>query len=146
MKTINEQKNNKNRHNSQGKRPGRGSKSNGRNQSHDNHHRNYRNNGQSSSENENAMTTRNEEMILMAAPNGAKIEKDIWIADSGATTHMTNNLVGMFDLQDKESKISVGNGKTMTSSKTGKWRGTFVDKTGSTMISSLMKSNSSLIL
>ena len=50
-----------------------------------------------------------EEMILIANDT-KKFSKNTWIADSGATTHMCNDLEGMYDLEDSNISISVGDG------------------------------------
>ncbi len=43
---------------------------------------------------------------------------------------MTKNIKGMFDIKDRKATISVGDGKKIRSSKVGKWKGAFVDKSG----------------
>ena len=76
-----------------------------------------------------AMSGFDDEMILIAN-NKQKFKKNIWIADSGATTHMCNDLEGMFDLRDSNVSISVGNGQKMTTKKIGKYKGTIIDSEG----------------
>ena len=61
------------------------------------------------------------EMILIAN-NKQKFKKNTWIADSGATTHMCNDLEGMFDLEVANISILVGNGQKMTTKKLGSTR------------------------
>jgi hypothetical protein len=39
--------------------------------------------------------------------------KDTWHADSAASTHMGNSDVGMFDYEDINERVTVGNGKTV---------------------------------
>ena len=77
-----------------------------------------------------AMTTIDDEMILLADDNLKVFHENIWVADSGATTHMTNSLDGMFDLKDADTTISVGDGRKMNTKKIGKWRGTAIDSEG----------------
>ena len=77
-----------------------------------------------------AMTTIDNEMILMTDCNHNTFHNFTWIADSGATTHMTNSLDGMFDLTDAKVSISVGDGRKMKTLRTGKWRGTAIDSEG----------------
>ena len=77
-----------------------------------------------------AMTTIDNEMILMADCNQNNFHNFTWIADSGATTHMTNSLEGLFDLVDANVSVSVGDGRKMKTLKTGKWRGTAIDSEG----------------
>jgi hypothetical protein len=95
------------------------------------------NNGNSDQDTSMAMTNLDEEMILIAPNEPALFNNFTWIADSGATTHMTNNLDGMFDLQDANMNISVGDGRKMTTSKIGKWKGTAIDKEGNRKIVTL---------
>jgi len=77
-----------------------------------------------------AMTTIDNEMVLTSNSNNNSFHNLTWIADSGATTHMTNSLVGMFDLVESNISVSVGDGRKMKTLKTGKWRGTAVDSEG----------------
>ncbi len=115
MKKLNERRNNKgnNRHNNKGKGNGP----------------NNRQNNQRSDE-AMAMTTIDNEMVLMTDSNHNTFHNFTWIADSGATTHMTNSLEGMYDLADAKVSVSVGDGRKMRTVKTGKWRGIAVDSEG----------------
>ena len=70
-----------------------------------------------------AMTNIDEEMILIAENNSHSFNSFTWIADSGASTHMTNTMDGMFDIVDANINISVGDGRKMTTTKIGKWKG-----------------------
>ena len=76
-------------------------------------------------------TIYNEEMVLMANST-AKFEKNTWVADSGASTHMCNSLDGMFDLEDSNLSISVGDGRNMSTLKVGKFKGDIIDPEGKT--------------
>ena len=76
-----------------------------------------------------AMSGFDEEMILIANDT-KKFSKNTWIADSGATTHMCNDLEGMYDLEDSNISISVGDGRKMTTVKIGKYKGTVIDSEG----------------
>jgi hypothetical protein len=63
------------------------------------------------------------EMFLVATNSKEKITPivpSMWIADSGATLHASNSLVGMFDLKDFQVCTTVGDGKQVTSLKKGK--------------------------
>ena len=71
----------------------------------------------------------NDEMILIAS-NTREMDKNIWIADSGASMHMSKDLEGMFDLQDVNISIAIGDGKKLTTTKIGKYRGTIMDSEG----------------
>ena len=77
-----------------------------------------------------AMTTIDNEMVLMSDSNNNSFHNLTWIADSGATTHMTNSLEGMFDLTESNINVSVGDGRKMKTLKVGKWRGTAVNSEG----------------
>jgi hypothetical protein len=44
----------------------------------------------------------------------------IWIGDTGATSHMTNDDFGMFDCSATDTNVYVGNGKALKISKIGK--------------------------
>ena len=69
--------------------------------------------------------TRNKEvtkMVIMAVEDiNADMSEHIFIADSGATSHMRNSLHGMYDLKDLEIEVKVGNKATMKSQKIGKF-------------------------
>jgi hypothetical protein len=43
--------------------------------------------------------------------------KDTWYADSAASTHMGNSDVGMFDYEDINERVTVGNDKTVLATK-----------------------------
>ena len=42
-----------------------------------------------------------------------------WLADSGASSHMTNNNEGMFNIEVVNSIITIGDGKVMKSTMAG---------------------------
>jgi hypothetical protein len=42
-----------------------------------------------------------------------KINKDLWFSDSGASSHMTNSLVGMTDLKDIGGSVRFGNNQSL---------------------------------
>ena len=48
------------------------------------------------------------------------LEEDIWIADSGATSHMTNDNTGLYDVEAYNSSVSIGNGKSIGITHKGK--------------------------
>ena len=61
-----------------------------------------------------------------------RMKGDFWIVDTGASSHMTNKLDGMFDLKDPQGdKVTVGNGETCPVVKKGKLNVCFVHKDGS---------------
>ena len=114
MKKLNERRNNKG-NNRQNKGKGNGPNSRTNNNKNDE---------------AMAMTTIDDEMVLMTDGNQNIFHNFTWIADSGATTHMTNSLEGMYELMDTNVSVSVGDGRKMRTVKTGKWRGTAVDSEG----------------
>ena len=89
-----------------------------------------KNNNKNSTEHDTALASTNAEMVLMTTGKTNRFPKNIWIADSGATAHMTNSMKGMFDMKDTNKTITVGDGRQMVIQKTGKWRGTALDSEG----------------
>ena len=59
-----------------------------------------------------------------------EIYERIFIADSGASCHMTHSDKGMFDFKKVKDKITVGNGEAIYAEKIGKLRGTVVQANG----------------
>jgi hypothetical protein len=55
-----------------------------------------------------------------------------WVADTGSTCHLTNNLEGMFDVKQDDSQIQIGDGKYMQATKIGKLNVTAMQKDGTT--------------
>ena len=47
----------------------------------------------------------------------------MFITDSGATPHMVNLEENMTNLKDNETKFPIGDRKTLTKKKRGKWNG-----------------------
>ncbi len=62
-----------------------------------------------------------------------KIAPNTWLADSGASCHLTNSDEGMFDVEVISSPVKIGNGKALTATKLGKMRRTIVQKNGDTV-------------
>ena len=56
---------------------------------------------------------------------------DIWIGDTGATSHMMHDLKGLLDVKESESNVQIGNGNKMKTTAMGKYRGTIVQEDGS---------------
>ena len=63
--------------------------------------------------------------------------EDIWIADSGATSHMTNNRDGMYDIEEYNSSVKVGNGKNISITHKGKLDVLIMQKDGKRCFSTL---------
>jgi hypothetical protein len=62
-----------------------------------------------------------------------KIAPNTWLADSGASCHLTNSDEGMFDVEVISSPVKIGNGKALTATKLGKMRRTIIQKNGDTV-------------
>jgi hypothetical protein len=58
--------------------------------------------------------------------------QDMWIADSGPSCHLTNSRIGMTNLIKNDSKIKIGNGKTIQSSFIGQKRLIVIQADGTT--------------
>jgi hypothetical protein len=61
------------------------------------------------------------------------MKKYLWLEDSGASCHVTNNTAGMFDCSCIHSYLKIGNGKYMYLYRVGKKRVTIVQANGSTL-------------
>ena len=67
----------------------------------------------------------------MAIKNStAKLTENTWIADSGATCHITNSLEGMFDLQEVHECIKIGTGEETYATKCGKLKAEVMTQEG----------------
>ena len=51
--------------------------------------------------------------------NSGKFTTEMWIGDTGATSHMTNNDKGLTNVQVINERIKMGNGKFMIATKKG---------------------------
>ena len=58
----------------------------------------------------------------VAATTKKSITENTWIADSGATSHMTNDDCHMFDIHEIDEEITIGNGKPMKATQIGSIR------------------------
>ena len=58
-------------------------------------------------------------LMTMETNIEARIGNNTWLADSGASSHMTHSGKGMFNVRHSESLITVGNGKSIKSIKIG---------------------------
>jgi hypothetical protein len=59
--------------------------------------------------------------------------KNLWLADSGASCHLTFDETVMFDCQEIKSQIKFGNSQTMTATKLGNKRVNIVNSDGTVM-------------
>ena len=72
-------------------------------------------------ENANIAQEQDKEQHVMVANHALyAADSNIWIGDTGATSHMTNNDFGMFDCSTSNANVYVGNGKALKASKIGK--------------------------
>jgi phage antirepressor YoqD-like protein len=77
------------------------------------------------------------ETAMMARYNGFRliafkcegIDSNTWIADTGASAHMTYNKSGFIDMKEDARQITIGDGSNMAIKQTGKWQ-MITDKTG----------------
>jgi len=72
----------------------------------------------------------NSEIVLMANTIN-NFGKNAWIADSGASCHMCNDLLIMSSVRDTDQKISIGDGSKMQATKKGVVHGKFKKPDGS---------------
>ena len=79
--------------------------------------------------NEKAASKDDTEIVLMANEI-KKFGKHTWIADSGASTHMCNDLSAMINLKETNQSISIGDGTKITATKIGTVRGEFTKANG----------------
>ena len=83
-------------------------------------------------------TERDQDTAMMARYNGFMliaskcegIDSNTWIADTGASAHMTYNKSGFIDMKEDARQITIGDGSSMAIKQTGKWQGMITDKTG----------------
>jgi len=58
--------------------------------------------------------------ILMAMCGSTKVENSMWIADSGASTHITTLDIGLFETRNVNEPVQVGDGNLVYATKIGK--------------------------
>jgi len=58
-------------------------------------------------------------MVFTATSDAEKFEDDIWICDSGASSHYCSSDRGMFDVKNINENICVGNGDFLNATKIG---------------------------
>ena len=73
--------------------------------------------------------------LITKIPSGSKtallcteIREDVWIADSRASSHMTNTLQGMFNQRKISSKVKIGSGEYVDSNIVGDVSGIAIQK------------------
>ena len=75
-----------------------------------------------------AMTAVTESDMILMVQRNTNINKTTWVADTGASCHMTNSLEGMTNLKDVNRTVTIGNGKKMVVKKNGTWNCFIIDK------------------
>jgi hypothetical protein len=78
---------------------------------------------------ERANVTRMNEIALVGADE-EQIGADLWIGDSGATSHITCSKTGLFDTKPSSQKIIVGEARSIKVKRTGQLRVAFEGKEG----------------
>ena len=56
--------------------------------------------------------------------------EDVWIADSGASQHMTNSIGNLYDFKKSERKVTVGNNATVNVEAIGSVKMEVTDRLG----------------
>jgi len=77
--------------------------------------------------------SKSEAESLLRHSDGGQFNPDVFIADSGATSHMRYSLDGMTDLVEYKTEITVGNNDTMWTKYKGTYHGTVSQQDGTTM-------------
>ena len=84
-------------------------------------------------------STQKKEKVLMASET-TEDKESLWVLDSGATMHMTNTAEGLFDTEEVESIVTIGDGSTLKVTKEGKKKLKIIQVDGTTsMVTMKMK-------
>jgi hypothetical protein len=70
----------------------------------------------------NGVATTTTDVAFASIEDSKGFDKEIWIGDSGASSHYCNDNKGLFDYEFISKEITVGNGDTMIAEKIGKLR------------------------
>jgi len=70
--------------------------------------------------------------ILMALSGPTRTNNSLWIADSGASTHITTSDMGLFDIKNVNDPVQVGDGKFVYATKVGKLTVKYTNENGDT--------------
>jgi len=68
--------------------------------------------------------------IKMALSGSTKSNNSLWIADSGASTHITTSDIGLFDTRSVNGPVQVGDGKFVYATRVGKLTVEYTNKKG----------------
>jgi len=66
------------------------------------------------------LTLNSQGMVLMMASLMIQLPSKMWIADSGTSTHITNEECSLYDMRCVNKPISLGNGKIVHATIVGK--------------------------
>jgi hypothetical protein len=80
---------------------------------------NHNSSGNGNHSNRDRENFESQDMVFAAKWDAEKFDDDIWICDSGASSHYCVSDKGMFDVRDIDEKISVGNGNLLVATKIG---------------------------
>ena len=69
----------------------------------------------------------------MAQDDNKRFDRDMWLGDTGASCYMGNSDEGMFDCEEINQPVTIGDGKAVTAVRVGKLRRTIVQKDGSSL-------------
>jgi hypothetical protein len=70
-------------------------------------------------------------VLFAATAKNEMFTEDIWICDSGACGHYCNSTKGLFNIEEINKSITVGNGKSMTVTKVGSLKCRIIQVDGS---------------
>ena len=72
------------------------------------------------------------EASFMAIEKSTK-NSNLWIGDTGASTHMKNTIEGLYDIREQETTVQIGNGKSLKSTMIGTLKATVQQLDGTTV-------------
>ena len=93
----------------------------------------YNNNQPSSNNNGNRDRGNHDsqDVVFATTAKNEMFTEDIWICDSGACGHYCNSTKGLFNIEEINESITVGNGKSMTATKVGSLKCRIIQVDGS---------------
>ena len=72
--------------------------------------------------------------LALHAVKGGTVRRNLWLADSSASSHMTNDESGLFNVKLIESKITIGDGKYLRAEKIGSLKLAYIINKATTTI------------
>jgi hypothetical protein len=75
--------------------------------------------GNGNNSNQDRQNFESQDMVFAATSDAEEFDDDIWICDSGASSHYCVSDRGMFDVKHIDEKIRVGNGNLLVATKIG---------------------------